>query len=370
MVTIYLLFPILYAGLLKWLKHGWLQSDFKNFELKTDQSVTLLVPFRNESKNLESIFQSVFRLNYRPIQVIFIDDHSTDHGRELLDGLVAKNQNPDMQFMILPSEGQGKKAAIETGVSYATGELILTTDADCLLPEDWVEGYLSAFNSEHIQLVAGPVMSMENDTFLQQFQQIEWASILSVTQIGFLIKKPIMCSAANMAYRKSAFQSVNGYQDNRHHLSGDDEFLLKKIAQRFREGSCVYNKENIVLTQAEKSWEELFSQRARWASKWSFHKGDITHLGFSLVPFVVQLLFISSLGLISYGWSGMVLFLYIWAMKIAFEKDTLGTVLKQFEISYSFPVYVCSSLVHPFYVVGVGIKALFGKFEWKGRKSS
>lgn len=370
MVTIYLLFPILYAGLLKWLKHGWMQSISKDFESNTNKSVTLLVPFRNESKNLESIFQSILRLNHRPIQVVFIDDHSTDHGRELLEELVAQNHNLDLQVMILYSKGQGKKAAIETGINYAKGELVLTTDADCLLPEDWVEGYLSAFNSEQIQLVAGPVISLENETFLQRFQQIEWASILSVTQIGFLMKKPIMCSAANMAYRRSAFYSVNGYQDNRHHLSGDDEFLLKKIVQRFGEGSCIFIKENVVLTQAEKSWEGLFSQRARWASKWSLHKGDITHLGFSLVPFVVQLLFIFSLGLISHGWSGMVLFLCIWAMKIAFEKDTLGTVLKQFEIRYSFPVYLYSSLLHPFYVVGVGIKALFGKFEWKGRKSS
>lgn len=370
MVIIYLLFPALYAGLLKWLKQGWLHSGIRASELQTDQSVTILIPFRNESNNLKSIFQSILRLHHRPIQVIFIDDFSTDHGRELLDELAEKNLNLDMQVMILSSEGQGKKAAIETGIKYALGELILTTDADCLLPEDWVKGYLSAFYSEQIQLVAGPVISMENETFLQKFQQIEWASILSVTQIGFFLKKPIMCSAANMAYRKTAFQSVNGYQDNRHHLSGDDEFLLKKIVQKFGEGSCNYNKENIVLTQAEKSWDELFGQRVRWASKWSLHKGDFSHFGFSLVPFLLQLLFISSLSLISHGWSGLVLFLYIWAMKIAFEKKTLGAVLKQFGISYSFRVYLYSGLLHPFYVVGVGIKAIFGKFEWKGRKSS
>ncbi|WP_304517052.1 glycosyltransferase [Cecembia rubra] len=370
MVTLYLLFPILYAGMLKYLKYVWLQSSHPDTELLSVKSVTLLVPFRNEAKNLDAIFHSILHLDHRPFQVIFIDDHSTDDGRAILEEIERKNHDLDLQILILPSKGEGKKAAIETGINQASGELIFTTDADCILPKGWIEGYLQVFSSEQIQFVAGPVISMEKQNFLQRFQQIEWASILTVTQMGFFIKKPIMCSAANMAYRKSAFISVNGYQENLHHLSGDDEFLLKKFVQRFGEDSCVYNQNNRVLTQAEKNWEMLLRQRTRWASKWRLHKGDITHLGISLIPFLIQLLFLSSLGFLLQGGLGLVLFLYIWAIKIAFERETLGTVLKHFHISHPFPVFLYSSLLHPIYVVVVGFKAMFGKFEWKGRKSS
>jgi cellulose synthase/poly-beta-1,6-N-acetylglucosamine synthase-like glycosyltransferase len=370
MVTVYLLFPILYAGLLKWLKHGWLQSNTPDSTKVSEKSVTVLLPFRNESQNLEAVFQSILRLNHRPLQVIFVDDHSTDEGRELLARYTRKNQDLDLQFLILVSQGIGKKAAIETGINHASGELILTTDADCLLPEDWVEVFLQSFASESVQLVAGPVISREKENFLQQFQQIEWACILAVTRLGFQLKSPIMCSAANLAYRKNAFFSVNGYEDNRHHLSGDDEFLLKKIVQKFGEDSCIYHKNNIVLTKAEKSWNRLLSQRSRWASKWNLHKGDIPHVGFTMVPFLVQLIFISSWGLLLQGWLGLVLFLYIWGMKIAFEMGTLGAILNHFGLKQSFSAYLGSSFLHPFYVIAVGLKALFGKFEWKGRKSS
>jgi poly-beta-1,6-N-acetyl-D-glucosamine synthase len=274
-----------------------------------------------------------------------------------------------LEILSINSTGIGKKAAIKTGIQNATGSIILTTDADCFLPSDWVEEMIRPFSNKSIKMVAGPVLPKGDIGFFEIFQQIEWASILLVTQAGFYFGSPIMCSAANMGYRKSAFLEVEGYLGNENLLSGDDEFLLKKMVKRYRPDAVVYQKENLVFTQPLGSWKSLFSQRFRWASKWKSHQ-SIGHILSALFPVAVQLIFLSSISLLFLGILGSLVFGLIWFLKIFFETQTLGKVLGGFGIHPKKRWFLLTGLIHPIYVLVSAVGALFLKFEWKGRYSS
>jgi len=369
MLTFYLLFGIVYGLLLLLLGKTWNQKPILFPENKDSELVTILVPYRNEEANIPVIFHQIVSLSYRPLQVILINDQSEDGGKNILEELIQTLEGERLEIFSLDSIGGGKKAALKTGINNAMGSIVLTTDADCFLPTDWVEEMLIPFSIEKTKMVAGAILPKGDKGFFQNFQQIEWASILLVTQAGFYFQSPIMCSAANMAYRKSAFLEVEGYLGNENFLSGDDEFLLKKIVKKYGSESVVYLKENMVYTWPQKSWDALFSQRIRWASKWKSHQ-SLSHLLASILPVVVQLIFLWSFSLLFRGAPGILIFALVWFLKIYFETRTLGKVLWGYGIRPHLIWFLCTGIIHPIYVIVNAVGALFVKFEWKGRYSS
>ena len=326
------------------------------------------MPFRNEKENIPQIFKSILTLRYSSFEVIFIDDHSQDEGVHLLESLIQKSSDSQIAISIIPNKGIGKKAAIETGVRIAEGEIIFTTDADCVLPKNWIDNKLQCFEDTKVQMVAGPVMTIDKKGFFYKFQQIEWASILLVTKGGFQLESPLMCSAANMAYRKSAFDDVGGYKGNDHVLTGDDEFLLKKIIKRYGSEAAIYQNshQDLVFTQPQDTWEKLLVQRGRWASKWRMH-GNMSHLLSAMAPVFLQLVFLSSWILLFQGKLSLSGFLLLWTFKMVSERFALGKVLSDLHIYPHFTYYLLTSFLHPFFVLLTVIFTFFGPGKWKGR---
>jgi cellulose synthase/poly-beta-1,6-N-acetylglucosamine synthase-like glycosyltransferase len=204
--------------------------------------------------------------------------------------------------------------------------------------------------------------------FFQKFQQIEWASVLLLTQFYFSKGAPLMCSGANLGFRKSAFWEVEGYSGNQHLLSGDDEFLLKKISSRFGSQACVYLpfRENLVKTVSHSTWQSLINQRIRWAGKWSVHRSFLH--GFSAIfSFIAQFIWLGSIWFFCQNITFLFFLFLIWMVKILSERVALGRVLGSLSVPVSIGDFVLTSLIHPIYVIWVGIGSLRGKFTWKGR---
>lgn len=327
-------------------------------------AVTLLVPFRNEAENISNLCINLMNLRYPNLEILMIDDHSEDDSFQLLE----KCFQGKINIKILQSPERGKKSALEHGVSLASGEIILCTDADCQFPEFWIESMVISFNNPNVQLVAGAVLVDKNGEFLELFQSLDWASILLLTNYSFTKKEPLMCSGANMAYRKEAFEKVNGYEGNREFASGDDEFLLKKIRKMYGAEAFHYlaSSGSLVRTLPEPTWQALINQRVRWASKWKAHF-SISHALSASGAFLTQLVWIGSFYLISLGAKGILAFGLVWLVKIAAERLSLGRVLKSLDRKLGNVTFLQTSFVHPFYVLRVGMGALSGKFTWKGR---
>jgi poly-beta-1,6-N-acetyl-D-glucosamine synthase len=364
MISFYLLWTGCYFVLLFWLKKKWPKTNLKAKSTDHLPSVSVLIPFRNEMENLETLSKELLEIDYPRLEIILIDDHSEDGSLAFLESYFKSTS----QIKILQSPGIGKKKAIEFGVGLSQGNLILCSDADCKFPDNWVRNMVAPFKDSQIQLVAGPVINSRKDNFFQRFQQIEWSSILLLTQFSFGQKRPLMCSGANLAYRKSAFLSVNGYDQNSQHLSGDDEFLLKKICGHFGAESSVYLPfvENLVQTNPLKNVSELLNQRIRWAGKWKIHR-DFWHALAAVVSFLIQLIWIGSFTLLGNDVWGVFTFIVVVNGKVISEKLALGMVLEKMKMHHSYVDFLKTGIIHPIYVISVAIGAIRGKFTWKGR---
>ena len=364
----YLLFILFYAMSLWSMRRHWQRKRTYISHKEYPGTKAILVPFRNEAEHLPKLLINLAETLHSSQEVIFIDDGSTDDSAAMVSHFI-KERNLS-RWVLLKSAGIGKKAALTTGVHYTQAEVILTTDADCVLPPGWVGKMSMPFEQPETQLVAGPVITVGGTGFFSRFQQIEWGSILLMTQYLFSNGKPLMCSGANLAYRRSAFLAVEGYSGNEMHPSGDDEFLLKKIVRHFGVQAVTYynGKELLVETQSVASWSAFVRQRVRWAGKWRLHR-SWRHASSSALAFVLAIVELGSVGLLFGSLEQKLVFLIFWAGKISIEKRVLQEVLATFHINLSFYSYVASSFLHPIYVVSVGILAIPGKYSWKGRNN-
>ncbi|MEX2513756.1 MAG: glycosyltransferase [Cyclobacteriaceae bacterium] len=367
-VSAYLIFLLVYLFILSLLQKAWrLIPNTKSTEY-CKEDFTLLIPFRNEFKHFSRLVDNLVGVLPGEAEVIFIDDHSEDGAMDWLKKEI-KSMGKE-NWKCIPSKGSGKKAALNTGILASQFDILVTTDADVLLDIGWPLSLISSFSDPNLQLVAGPVLPKKKQGVFAQFQMVEWASILLVTGASFQWKNPVMCSAANLAFRKTAFLSVGGYSGNEHLLSGDDEFLLKKIHHHYGKNSTKYiiEKNALVQTLALDDINEWINQRARWANKWKMHGPGVNVLS------ALGLVFFSALHLSTFFWLlvsmkwGAGILIY-WGIKTGMERKVLGRVLKSFNKEMPLSSYIWTSFLHPAMILLTFPYALTGKFSWKGRKN-
>src|SRR5690606_5626203 len=112
-------------------------------------------------------------------EVWVVDDHSTDNTLELARQLLLPGL--DLHVVSLPAGVSSKKSAIAAGVARATGELILTTGADCILPDTWVSTLASFYASTGAACIAAPVLMRPEATCVGIFQCLDFLSLQGIT---------------------------------------------------------------------------------------------------------------------------------------------------------------------------------------------
>ncbi len=227
LLTVFVLLLLHYLFFLLVIKCGIGKTKKFTGNSETNPTCSIVIPFRNESENLPVIISDLREMAFddQPPEVIFVNDHSDDKWEE---HRAISDEVPWIRFIDQKQGMNGKKKAIEYGIEHASGEIILVTDADCRLPKEWMKTLLSRFDAE-TGFVAGGVKYPVNGTFFKKFQAYEFGGLLLAGAGLARAGKPIICSAASMAFRKELFEKVNGYEASRHLASGDDEFLMRAI---------------------------------------------------------------------------------------------------------------------------------------------
>ena len=200
------------------------------------------------------------------LEVLVLNNGSTDQTAQIVQNWIS--QYPDGKVSLIELGDIGKKNAITTGVHCAKGSHIVCTDADCEPPQQWLRLLESAFIQYQPKLIAAPVVIHGEHHLLEWFQSLDLLGLMGITGSGIFSKWQHMANGANMAYPKSTFYDVNGYEGNVHIPSGDDLFLVQKVAKQWP-GSVFFlkNADAAVKTKAMPNWRAFTRQRVRWGSK-------------------------------------------------------------------------------------------------------
>lgn len=237
------------------------------------------------------------------------------------------------------------------------------------MESSWLESMVSCFADERVNLVTGPVC-LSGQRMIQRFQRLEMLALMGATAATIQIKRPTMANGANLGFRKSVFQELNGYEGIDAIPSGDDELFMQKV-QRKLPGSIRFNKDVAakVTTMVKPSLSEMIAQKRRWASKWRVNKRWSTVL-LALFVFAVNLAqFVLTVDVITNTFSA---WLSLLSLLLKFMAELFLILHVRFDLRERIRVsgFMLSFIFYPFYALFIGLAANFGGYKWKGRKYS
>ncbi len=334
---------------------------------------SVIIPARDEEENIETCLRSILQQPYPPelLEVIVINDHSTDQTEHIITSLQKEFANLQLLNLVDHVDHNPinayKKKAIEIAIGKSKGGWIITTDADCIVSDGWLQSYDSFIREKKSVFIAAPVMFMNNNSFLSIFQQLDFMSLQGITAAAVSAGHHTMCNGANIAYRKDVFEEAGAFKGIDTIASGDDMLLMYKIKQKYPDGlGYLYCKEVIVTTAPMPDWKSFFNQRIRWASKADQYKDKSIFWTLALVYAVNALL------LILFFWSffmegGIYNWLLLILAKTLIELSFMIPVSRfynKLDVMIWFPVM---QPFHIFYTVIAGWLGKFGTYQWKGR---
>lgn len=365
------IFTGVYILLVGYMRRGWgaLPTFSKDAELPQTK-ISVLIAARNEEANIGRTLSDILAQDFPKalLEIIVVDDHSTDR----TSAIVRSFSGQGVKLLTLDESeplNSYKKKAISMAIAEATGQLIVTTDADCRMGSDWLTTIVACMEQHGYFLLSAPVIYSEQRSFFEELQTLEFLYLIGLGAAGIGNRYPSTCNGANLAYRRDVFYEMGGFNGIDHLASGDDELFLHKVAAKYPDkiGFCK-SRDAIVYTDAKKNLHGFINQRRRWASKSTHYKNrGIVALGVSIWFFNLLLLCAGIAAFASYetflpvftaavSLKFLIEFIFLYPLcKFAKRKDLLAYL----------PIL---TVVHVVYMVYIGVAGNLGKYQWKGRR--
>jgi cellulose synthase/poly-beta-1,6-N-acetylglucosamine synthase-like glycosyltransferase len=326
--------------------------------------ISVIVACRNEQHNLPHILESIAAQDYphKLFEVIVADDNSTD-----MTAAVAESFSVKLNLKTVRNQGSGKKMAIRTGVGESSGNLIITTDADCMMGKGWISGIASFYETHKPDLIVCPVKLGHAPGFFGKFQELEFLSLQAITAGTVISGNGTMCNGASLAFTKAAYYiNLPGLRFDI--ATGDDVFLLHSMKKKEAKIMWLESPATIVETQASSDISSFFRQRKRWASKAAAYKdGFSVFLG--IVTFVTILIqAVTGIGAF-FEQRMLITFIYIFLIKSIADFPVLLITTRRYGRGNLMWWFVPCQVIYPFYVMAVAGYTFFTRKKTAIRKT-
>ena len=386
-VTVLLLSGVIYALVIGSFAAGFQRVIRQQRSRPTEDVlpfVSVIVPARDEEEHIGACLDAIFAGDYPPdrFEVIVADDLSEDRTAHVvrrtmervnaltLAGFDDEAESPRLRLVQITENADRarahKKRAIEQAIGEARGDIILTTDADCVVPPRWIRTLAETFDPA-TALVSGPVLYPTGGA-AANVSALEFLGLVAVGAGAIGIGRPTLCNGANVAYRKEVFEALGGFNGIDHLTSGDDELLMQKIAYStdWQVRFCAA-REAAVLTEPPDSPQAFFEQRRRWASKGAYYPNPgLVATILAIYTFYVTLL--GGLLALPFVPGLAVPVLAGFALKSVPEAMLLGPACRHFGRGRLMAYFLPAQILHLPYIVAMGAAGALGGYTWKGRR--
>lgn len=330
-----------------------------------DKSLTVIVAGRNESNNITDCINSLKQsevLNNQ-VEFILVNDNSTDDTFELMQkaadnaqGFIVMNSIPS-----LSSNLKGKANAIDNAINICNGEIIVSTDADCIVPKQWINRTAKYYNKD-TGMVCGFTFVDHNNSLFNLMQCIDWFYLLTLASSSCGLKKIMSCIGNNISFSKEAYEHVGGYNSIKFSVTEDLALMRKINAAGIFDINFPLDINCLVKTKPCISLKELISQKRRWL------KGGV---GINLLGYITGLSLYSVNILLLFGlfFIELPLYLLLIAVKIFSELILLRNTFRIFNVKYLYKYYPLFTIYFAVYGLLLPITFIFKSgIKWKERK--
>jgi cellulose synthase/poly-beta-1,6-N-acetylglucosamine synthase-like glycosyltransferase len=295
------------------LKNMFIQlEDFNESEFPF---VTVIVAARNEEKNIGTCIESLLKTDYPrdKLEIFIVDDRSTDKTKEII--LEYSGKFPEVKLIEveeLTGKLKGKPNALLQAIKKSHGEIILTTDADCIVKSTWIKEMVRYYDKNTGVVASYSIINPKN--VYNGIQSLDWIYLLTIASGSDAVNLPLSCVGNNMSYRRIAYEEVGGYEKIKFSVT-EDFMLLKTIRDKTRWKTKFPVNFNILnYTLPCDNLMGLYRQKKRWG------RGglDIRFLGY-----IVGLLGWSAGAIMLFGWLFTGWFYYLILVLFKFVIDLL-----------------------------------------------
>lgn len=336
--------------------------------------VSVIVSARNEETHVEDLLGCLVAQDYPSYEIIIVNDRSSDNTSAIVEQF--QQQHPIIRRIDITSPSQdmsSKKHALAQGIVGSKGEILMFTDADCRPPSCWTSSLVRGFE-ENVGLVAGysPYSPGQQSTvpgrslltsLLNNFIQYEEfkGATWSAGSIG--LNRGWLCTGRSLAYRRTVYDEVGGFEGIKHSVSGDDDLFLQLVRRNTKwQMRYVTSPKSYVPTVPPRTFHEFVEQRTRHFSAGKYFSFPMK-LFFFLFHSANLIILLSLFGALTWGPSIVSLWPYV--IKCIFDSMLFFTAAisfkeKRFGISFllmEFLVVIYNSLIGPL--------GFIRRFEWK-----
>lgn len=236
-------------------------------------SVSVVVAAMNEQEALPHLLASLAAQTTTAFELVLVDDRSTDATAAIMERhraaapypvRVVRNRRP-------PVACTGKQQALDLGVAAAGGELLLFTDADCILPATWVEGLAAYFGAGpggalgvvFGQLAVRAAAGRRRGGFLERYQAFEQPLVHQYSTGSAGLGKPTGCFGNNLALRAPVLAGIGGFRSLGYTLTEDAALIGAANRGGWRVRAATLPATQIT-TAPQPSWRGFVNQHVRW----------------------------------------------------------------------------------------------------------
>ena len=234
-------------------------------------SVSVVVPMHDEEGMVEETLRALQTQDYPgEWELVCVDDRSTDGTSQVVRSFFGRI--PGLRLVSIdPSEPpvpSPKKRALARGMDAAKGEILITTDADCIPPPHWISTLVAPFLAG-ADIVQGPKHCTGDSRSSHRYQRLETLAFVAAEAAGFALGRPFLASAPSLAYRSDLYRKAGGFRGLEGLISGDDDMLVHRMVRSGGRPAYVADPTVSVATRPADTWQQVLNQRARWASNGS-----------------------------------------------------------------------------------------------------
>ncbi|HIM83021.1 MAG TPA: glycosyltransferase [Candidatus Marinimicrobia bacterium] len=353
-----------FAGLFK---KGGRQSVLKPF-------VSIVIPAKNEAKNIVNILNNLSQQTYPEdlFEVIVVDDKSQDYTATIVNDFMGNISNLQLLSTAgVESSLRYKKHPLNLGIRKSQGEILLLTDADCTVSSNWIAAMVSSF-TENVGMVIGYSEASPVRTITQKLEALDFLMLLSAARGSAALGDPYACTGQNLAYRRQAFDAVEGFSAFASQVGGDDTLLMQQI-KRQTSWEIVFSPDPdsfVKSTPQETAWG-FITQRIRWATDTlQVWKTDPLFFGIIVVTFLANLFSLTFPFMLFNNPLLIPIVCYGLCAKFAVEGAVMLKGTSFFNRQELRSVYLLWFLLQIPYITFMGLLSFFGNFlPWGGKQN-
>lgn len=266
LIVLFLFFPILFKYFLQLFIAPWFEMVSTRQEKRLCASekrpkVSVLIPAWNEEVGILHTVKSITESTYRNVEAIVIDDGSTDATGRKVRSFIAEHRTETDAIPVrcVHQKNGGKSKALNRGLELATGDIIVTIDADSVVDRDAILEFVKVFRDPSIMSVAGNVKIGNRSQAIGLVQQLEYLYGFYFKKADSLLNAIYIVGGAAAAYRREVFAELGGFDET---IITEDIELSTRIQNAGY--AIAYAPKAVVYTEGPTELSGLFKQRLRW----------------------------------------------------------------------------------------------------------